>query len=137
MPQETKARVDPGSGESAGEAGASLYGWQVDMNDPVTGVAVLEKAFDYRGDVTLRLLDGSAVMGYIFDRKRGDGMDDSYVRLMTVASDEKIRIAFSNIRRVEFSGKDAAHGKSFETWVKKYIEKKTKGERASIEAEAL
>ena len=37
----------------------------------------------------------------------------------------------------EFSGRDMAHGKSFETWVNKFIEKKLAGETASIECDTL
>jgi hypothetical protein len=135
MPQETKSKFEPGAQGADGTG--SLFGWKVDTTDEATAAEALEKAFDYRGDVLLQLVNGSSMTGYIFDRRRGQSLADSYVRLMTAASDEKVKVAFSDIQRVEFSGRDAAHGKSFETWVKKYIEKKTRGEKASIEAEAL
>lgn len=135
MPQETKSKFTPGPQDAP--TPASLYGWQVDAADEAAIIAALEKAFDYRGDVTLHRSAGGPVTGYIFDRRRGKGLADSLVRLMTAASDEKVAVAYSEITRVEFSGKDAAHGKSFETWVRKYIEKKTRGEKASIEAEVL
>ena len=132
MPQETKAKSEA----SGADAPASLQGWNVDLSDPATAMDVLEKAFDFRGDVTITRASGAAVTGYVFDRRRGRDLSDSSVRLLAAAGDERITIPFADIRRVEF-GKDAAHGKSFETWMKKYIEKKLAGEKASIESEAL
>lgn len=115
----------------------SLYGFTADAGDPAMLMDALEKAFDYRGDVTLRLRDGVSVAGYIFDRVKGKSLSDSYVRILVAVDHAKVKVTFDTIARVEFTGKDAAHGKSFETWVKKYVEKKSKGEKASIESEQL
>jgi hypothetical protein len=90
----------------------------------------LEKAFDYRGDVTITLKDGSRVEGYVFDR-RGEGPDLSkhQVRLFPKDRDEKVAVRYSDIARLEFTGRDTAAGKSWETWVKKYQQKKAAGEK--------
>lgn len=99
----------------------------------------LEKAFDYRGDITLTLKDNTRVEGYIFDR-RSDGatLADCVVRLFPKDRDDKLSIRYSDIARLEFSGKDTAHGKSFETWVRKYWERKQAGEtNISLEPETL
>jgi hypothetical protein len=133
MPQETKAKFEP---SATPPAPASLQGWNVDLSDEATAMDVLEKAFDFRGDVTITRVSGETVTGYIFDRRRGSGLSDSSVRLLAAASDDKLTIPFADVRRIEF-GKDAAHGKSFETWVKKYVEKKLAGEKASIESESV
>lgn len=137
MPQETKSKLESSTTGAATVATATLHGWNVDLADESTTLDALEKAFDYRGDVTLVLADGQTVTGYIFDRRRGGTLKDSYVRLMTATSDDKVRVGFAEIRRVEFSGRDAAQGKSFETWIKKYVEKKLRGEKAGIESEPL
>jgi hypothetical protein len=51
---------------------------------------------------------------------------------------EKIRIAYSDIAALAFTGKDTAAGKSFAAWVKKYNEKKASGEKnIGIESESL
>jgi hypothetical protein len=97
----------------------------------------LNAAFDYRGDVTLHLADGSAIECYVFDRREGDSLDSSQVRIMLAGGGEKRTIAYAQIRRLEFSGKDAAAGKTWENWVRRYVEKHLAGERASIESEAL
>jgi hypothetical protein len=88
----------------------------------------LEKAFDYRGDVTITRKDGTAVEGYIFDRRTGVTLQDSVVRLFPKSDPTKIAIPYSDIAGLKFSGRDAAVGKSWEAWLKKYWEKKAAGE---------
>jgi len=131
MPQETKARpFDPESLEVApGTVHENLEGWVPSMASDDEVRAALEKAFDYRGDVTITLKNGSKVEGYVFDRRSGGPLlSESAVRLFPKGSDEKVSVRYSDIARLEFTGKDTAAGKSFETWVKKYLEKKRAGE---------
>jgi hypothetical protein len=89
----------------------------------------LEKAFDYRGDVTLTLRDGRRIEGYIFDRRAGSSLADSAVKLYPVNSVEKLTVSYADIARLEFSGRDRAAGKHWEAWVQKYNEKKAAGEK--------
>jgi hypothetical protein len=107
----------------------SLQGWIPPLANDDEVRAALEEAFDYRGDVTLTLRDGSVVEGYLFDR-RSDGatLDQCTASIYPKDRDEKVTVCYSEIARVEFTGKDTAHGKSFETWMKKYFEKKAAGE---------
>ena len=50
----------------------------------------------------------------------------------------KVSISYSDIAALAFTGKDSAAGKSFEAWVKKYNEKKARGEKnIGIESEPL
>jgi len=88
----------------------------------------LEKAFDYRGDVTITLKNGSAIEGYIFDRRTGASLADSCVRLFPKNNPQKTSIAYSDIAGLAFTGRDTAAGKSWEAWVRKYWEKKQAGE---------
>ena len=88
----------------------------------------LEKAFDYRGDVTITLKSGSAIEGYIFDRRTGATLAESLVRLFPKTEPKKISIAYSDIAGLAFTGRDTAAGKSWEAWVRKYWEKKQAGE---------
>jgi hypothetical protein len=89
----------------------------------------LETAFDYRGDVTIALKDGTKVEGYIFDRQTGRSLADSFVRVIPADRNVKISIAYLDIAGLAFTGRDAAAGKSWEAWVKKYMEKKAAGEQ--------
>ena len=116
-----------------------IQGSTVDASNPDELRHALELAFNYRGDVTIaRKSAGPPIEGYIFDIKAGnrDGRE-TVVRVIPKNSDERIAIPLSEIASVIFTGKDTASGKSFETWIKKYAEKKLAGEKASIESEPL
>jgi hypothetical protein len=132
MPQETKSMPADLLAKQH-----SVAGWSIDLTDDATAFDMLEKAFDYRGDVTLTLKDARVIAGYLFDRRKGKTLADSSIRLMGAASDDKITVRYADIKHIAFSDRDPAAGKSFETWVKKYIEKKLAGEKASIESETL
>ena len=88
----------------------------------------LEKAFDYRGDVTLTLKDNSKIEGYLFDRVTGPSLAASFVRVLPKDSTQKLKIAYADIAALAFTGRDTAAGKSWEAWVGKYWEKKASGE---------
>jgi hypothetical protein len=94
----------------------------------------LEKAFDYRGDVTITRKDGTIVEGYIFDRRAAATLSDSLIRLFPRGDSTKVSIAYSDIASLAFTGRDTAAGKSWEAWLKKYWEKKAAGEK-NIELE--
>ncbi len=115
-----------------------LEGWVPALASDEEVRQALEKAFNYRGDVTITRKDGSKVEGYIFDRKPGKTLADSAVRLFPKDADQKISIPYSEIAALAFTGRDTAAGKSFEAWVRKYWEKKAAGEKnIGIQAEAL
>lgn len=105
-----------------------LEGWIPALASDDELRAALEKAFDYRGDVTITLKNGTQVEGYIFDRQNGPALADSHVRLYPKNFDTKITIAYSDIQALSFTGRDTAAGKSWEAWLRKYWEKKTAGE---------
>ncbi len=115
-----------------------LEGWVPELASEEEVRQALEKAFDYRGDVTITRKDGTKVEGYIFDRRTGKTLTDSAVRLFPKDADQKISIPYSEIAALTFSGRDTAAGKSFEAWVRKYWEKKAAGEKnIGIQAETL
>ncbi len=89
----------------------------------------IEKAFDYRGDVTILRKDGSEVEGYIFDRRTGATLAESVVRLFPKGDANKLAIPYSDIASLRFTGRDTAAGKSWEAWLRKYWEKKAAGEQ--------
>ncbi len=132
MPQETKSHAslsDTADHVTARKEPENLEGWIPPLASPEDIVEALEMAFSYRGDVTIHTRQGQIIEGYIFDRGgHGRGLENSYVRLYPKGSTEKVRVAYSAITRLEFSGRDAAAGKSFQTWLKKYQEKKAAGE---------
>lgn len=123
---------------AAGREREELQGWVPTMATDEEVRDALEKAFDYRGDITITRKDGSAVEGYVFDRRTGATLAASQVRMLLPGTSQKISIAYSEIAGLTFSGRDTAAGKSFDAWVKKYWEKRAAGEKGiGIEAEKL
>lgn len=116
----------------------TFQGHSVEASDPEALRRALELALNYRGDVTIYRKAGvEPIEGYIFDCRTGKDHSDVMVRLIPRGSDERVTLAFSEIASLQFTGKDTASGKSFESWVKNYAHKKLKGETASIESEPL
>ena len=141
-----------------------IEGWVPDVATEAELRDALEKAFDYRGDVTITRKDGSRVEGYIFDRRNRATLEESVVRIIpkepaqsaqvsptegqtwgtgtgqspSQNSPMKISIAYSDIAALAFSGRDTAAGKSWEAWLRKYWEKKAAGEKGiALEPEEL
>jgi hypothetical protein len=115
-----------------------IQGWVPELASKAELRDALEKAFDYRGDVTITRKDGTKVEGYIFDRRNGETLAESVVRIIPQNSREKISIPYSDIAALAFTGRDTAAGKSWETWVRKYWEKKAAGEKhIALEPEKL
>jgi len=121
--------LNPDSLEVApGTLHETVEGWVPELATEEELRIALEKAFDYRGDVTLRLKDNSEIEGYVFDRVAGNSLANSFVRVMPKQANQKLKIAYADIAALFFTGKDTAAGKSWEAWVRKYWEKKTSGE---------
>lgn len=106
-----------------------VEGWIPELASEEDLRTALEKAFDYRGDVTITRKDGSTVEGYIFDRRSGTTLADSAVRIIPKGSREKLSVPYSDIAALVFSGRDMAAGKSWEAWLKNYWERKAAGEK--------
>ena len=122
----------------AGREKEQLEGWIPELATEAEIREALEKAFDYRGDITVTKKDGSKVEGYLFDRRVGSSLADSFVRIIPVKDATKVNVAYSDVAALVFSGRDTAAGKSFDAWVKKYWEKKAAGEKnIQIEPEKL
>ena len=122
----------------AGREREQLEGWIPALATEAEVREALEKAFDYRGDITVTRKDRSQVVGYLFDRRTGPSLSESFVRLIPANERAKVNIAYSEIAAIAFTGRDTAAGKTFEAWVKKYWEKKAAGEQnIQIEPEKL
>jgi hypothetical protein len=121
-----------------GTAHEQLEGWIPSLASDEELRQALEKAFDYRGDITVTRKDGSKIEGYIFDRRSGSTLRDSTVRLYPKNSNEKISVSYAEIAALAFTGRDTAAGKSWEAWMKKYSAKKAAGEKdLSLYSESL
>lgn len=95
----------------------------------------IEKAFDYRGDVTLHLVSGETVEGYLFNRD----LDASPPRVEVYPkdADHARAIECAHISRIEFTGKDTAAGRTWEAWLEKVEQAKAEGKIAELYPEEL
>ena len=126
----------------AGRERENLEGWIPALASEAEVRDALEKAFDYRGDVTITRKDGTLVEGYLYDRRSEPTLQASVVRIMPTPKDgqtyERVMVSYADIAALSFSGRDTAAGKTFDAWVKKYWEKKAAGEtNIQIEPEKL
>ena len=116
----------------------SLEGWVPTLTGEEKLSEAIEKASDYRGDVTLTLKNGERIEAFIFNCQSGPTLAESFLQYFTPSAPEKRRVSYAEIARVEFSGKDRAAGKHWEDWVKNYNEKKAAGEKnIALAPEAL
>ena len=115
-----------------------VQGLIVDASDLQCLNAAIEAALGYRGDITIaRKSTGDSIEGYVFDRREGPTLESSTLRIIPADGSARVTIAYDDIASLSFSGRDTAAGKSFETWMKKYVQKKLAGKPASIESEPL
>lgn len=122
----------------AGREKENLEGWIPSLATDAEIREALEKAFDYRGDVTITRKDGTKVEGYLFDRRTGASLADSFVRVIPSTERAKVNVSYAEIAALGFTGRDTAAGKTFDAWVKRYWEKKAAGEKnIQIEPEKL
>ena len=78
--------------------------------DDVAGL--VERAFHYRGDVTVRTAEGREVIGYLFNR--GRSASGSSAQLFEAGTGRQVTIPYGSIADVLFTGPDAASGKHFQ-----------------------
>ena len=128
MPAETKTHPNPHRPDS-------LEGAVFTFQSEADRIEAIDKAFDYRGDVTLTLINGQAIEGYIFNRDAK--ARPPRVEVFVKGSDAPRIIPYADILAIAFTGKDTADGKSWDAWVsKKESERKAEAERIKAESEA-
>jgi hypothetical protein len=107
---------------TAPRAQPSYEGWVPGPDVPLT--EVIERAFDYRGNVTLVRTDGSELTGYLFNRDAGPR---ACVQMYDAAGDGPFTIPFAEIRSIRFSGKDTAAGNSYAAWLERKASAQAEG----------
>ncbi|TMA42353.1 MAG: hypothetical protein E6J82_09570 [Deltaproteobacteria bacterium] len=63
---------------------------------------LVERAFDYRGYVTLRRTDGSELVGFVYDRSA------SHLDLYDETATRRVRVSLADVADIAFTGDDAA-----------------------------
>lgn len=97
----------------------SLEGWAPRVGVDVSLEEVVDRAFDYRGDVTVVLRDGGQLTGYLYNRARD--VPEPYLQMFD-PSGTSHTLRYVEVHRIEFTGKDPAAGKSYEAWLRRKAE---------------
>jgi hypothetical protein len=79
--------------------------------------AVVEHAFDYRGDVTVVRRDGREVVGYIFNRDHD--VAEPFVQMFPTGQADALTLPYADIRTIRFTGRDTATGDSYAAWLRR------------------
>ena len=92
----------------------------------------IDAAFDYRGDITLRLANGETVEGFIFNRN--PNAKPPVLQLFVKGEATARILPYADLAALSFTGKDPADGKSYLAWkAKKHGERQD--ESRQVEAE--
>ncbi len=137
--REAKPVLDPDALEVAPPAEREqLEGWVPELASEEDLREALEQAFSYRGDVKITRKNGSVLEGYVFDRRSGRTLADSAVRVLPRDGGARVTIPYGDIAGLAFTGKDMAAGRSWENWVRQYLERRAAGEKnISLQPEEL
>ena len=119
---------------STSHRAASLEGTTFTIQSEADRIEAIDKAFDYRGDVSITL-SNEVIEGFIFNRDAA--ARPPRIEVFIKGSNDPRIIPYADVTAITFSGKDTANGKSWEAWVsKKDTERKAEAERIRAEAEA-
>jgi len=108
-----------------------LQGKRLDTPDDDALRIAVDAAVGFRGDVTITTSGGEQIEGYAFDAQHEDPATGS-LRLIRPSDGSRISIPLCEITSINFTGRDTAAGRSFETWVKHYADRKQAGLAADL-----
>ena len=94
----------------------SLEGWDPGDVDGPELAYVVERAFDYRGDVTLVQRDGRERIGYLFNRNTE--VPEPFVQMFERDGGRPITVPYLEIASIRFTGRDTAAGNSYAAWLR-------------------
>jgi hypothetical protein len=94
----------------------SLEGWDPGRVEGPDLAFIVERAFDYRGDVTVVHGDGREQVGYVFNRDAD--APRPFVQLFPRDGGEAVTIPYADIASIRFSGRDTAAGNSYAAWLR-------------------
>jgi hypothetical protein len=127
MPADIKTHPNP-------HRHTSLEGAVFTFQSEADRIEGIDKAFDYRGDVSITLRN-EQIEGYIFNRE--PRAVPPRIEVFVKGSEEPRIIPYADVMAIAFTGKDTADGKSWDAWVnKKESERQAEADRIKAEAEA-
>jgi len=107
----------------------TLEGWTPEIGPFLTLVEVVEFAFDYRGNTTIVKVDGTEVLGYVFNRDRTGPRP--FIQFFDEEGAGPYSLPYAEIATIKFTGKDAAAGTSWKAWLERKEREKSSTARAS------
>ena len=96
--------------------GATREGWVPEIGPGLSLAEVIDKAFDYRGNITVVRADGSETDGYLFNRNADAPVP--FVQLFDLSGGGPHTISYREIRTIRFTGRDTAAGNSYAAWLR-------------------
>ena len=93
---------------------SSFQGWVPNVGIEVTLEQVVDNAFDYRGDVSVDKVDGTTVVGYLFNRNAATAIP--FLEVIELDTGNSLHLRYAQIRNIRFTGRDTAAGTSKEAW---------------------
>ena len=96
--------------------GATLEGWVPEIGPGLSLADVVDKAFDYRGNVTVVLTDGAEIEGYLFNRNADAPVP--FVQMFDLNGGGPHTLSYREIRTIRFTGRDTAAGNSYAAWLR-------------------
>jgi transcriptional antiterminator Rof (Rho-off) len=112
MPQSDKSDFESTSGRS------DLEGKTFECGTDENRLNILHQAFDYRGDVTLLMKDGSEIEGYVHNVNANANRVTLFAKVSKRESENQ-EVVLDHIVKIHFSGPDTAFGKSWDDWMAK------------------
>ena len=94
----------------------TLEGWAPEVGGELSLASIIDKAFDYRGNVTVVKVDGAELVGFLFNRNRD--VPEPFVQVFGRDGGDPITIPYARIRSVRFTGRDTAAGNSYAAWLR-------------------
>jgi hypothetical protein len=94
----------------------SLEGWDPGVVEGPDLSYVVERAFDYRGDVTIVCRDGGELVGYLFNRNAD--VREPFVQVFERDRGKEVTLPYAQIRSIRFTGRDTAAGNSYAAWLR-------------------
>ena len=95
----------------------TLEGWVADTTDPARRAEMIDHAFDYRGDVTLTLTDGTKRVGYVFNRNCDAA--EPFLQMFAAEGGAPLTIPYAKVVTIRFTGRDTAAGNSYAAWLER------------------
>ena len=96
--------------------GTTLEGWTPQIGPGLSLEAIVDKAFDYRGNITVVKTDGSETEGYLFNRNADAAVP--FVQMFDLNGAGPLIISYREIRTIRFTGRDTAAGNSYAAWLR-------------------